>query len=64
MADPRVLVLLATFDGRPFLPEQLDSILDQVGVDVEVLISDDGSTDGPLEYLRGRAAADARSASW
>ena len=59
-AGPRVLVLLATFDGRRYLPAQLDSILAQHDVDVRVLISDDGSTDGTVDYLRERGAADER----
>ena len=58
--EPRVLVLLATFDGRLYLPAQLDSILAQHDVDVRVLISDDGSTDGTVDYLRERSAADDR----
>ena len=53
--EPRVLVLLATFDGRRYLPAQLDSILAQHDVDVRVLISDDGSTDGTVDYLRERS---------
>jgi rhamnosyltransferase len=57
---PRVAVLLATHDGRPFLEEQLDSILGQRGVSVEVFASDDASTDGTWEILEARARAEPR----
>jgi len=43
---PRVLVLLATYNGQAWLCEQVDSILSQNGVDVHVLIGDDVSKDG------------------
>ena len=48
---PKVTVLLATFNGVRFLEEQLTSLLDQEGVEIEVLVNDDGSTDGTLEIL-------------
>ncbi len=57
---PRVLVLLATFNGLPFLPEQLTGILAQRAVDVRILVSDDGSTDGTVDYLDRQVAADPR----
>jgi glycosyltransferase involved in cell wall biosynthesis len=48
---PKVTVLLATFNGARFLEEQLTSLIDQEEVDIEVLVNDDGSTDGTLEIL-------------
>lgn len=48
---PRILVLLTTHNGAQFLAEQLDSVLSQRGVAVDVLVSDDNSTDGTLEVL-------------
>lgn len=48
---PRVCVLLATFNGSPFLEEQLASILGQIGVDVEIFVRDDGSIDETLSIL-------------
>jgi len=57
---PRVTVLLATFNGRHWLPEQLASILDQTDVDVSVVVSDDTSTDGTHEWLVERASRDSR----
>jgi glycosyltransferase involved in cell wall biosynthesis len=51
----RISVVMATFNGMPFLPEQLTSILTQsIPVD-EIIIRDDGSADGSWEYLREQA---------
>lgn len=50
-----VLVLMAVKNGLPYLPEQLDSILSQNNCHVNILISDDQSTDGSLEYANKRA---------
>ena len=59
-AQPRVTVLLATHDGMPWLPEQVATILDQRGVDVELIISDDASADGSWAWLQDLATADER----
>lgn len=56
----RVTVLLATYNGRRWLPEQLDTILGQHDVDVTVVALDDGSSDGTVEWLAERASAEPR----
>jgi rhamnosyltransferase len=48
---PRVLVLLATCNGEPWLDEQLASLWAQHGVQVRVLASDDASTDNTRTIL-------------
>lgn len=48
---PKVLVLLATYNGRQWLSEQIRSILEQEGVDVFINIADDGSNDGTRELI-------------
>lgn len=52
----RVLVLMSTYNGEKYLREQIDSILNQVGVEVYLLIRDDGSNDSTCmiidEYVR------------
>ena len=40
-----VLVLMSTYNGARYLREQIDSILAQEGVDIHLLIRDDGSQD-------------------
>ncbi len=57
---PEVVVLLATYNGRRWLPEQLASILDQQGVRVRVVALDDESTDGTRDWLLEQAATDDR----
>lgn len=51
MKIPRVLVLMSTYNGGRFLEEQLDSILSQEGVDVSLLVRDDGSRDNTCQIL-------------
>lgn len=48
---PRVTVLMAVRDGIRFLPEQIDSIAAQYGIDLRLIVSDDGSNDGSYEFL-------------
>lgn len=57
---PRVAVLMATFNGRRWIDEQVRSILDQEDVDVRIVISDDGSTDGTVEHLCAWSAEEPR----
>lgn len=47
----RVLVLVSTYNGEKYLSEQLDSIINQQGVDVSVLVRDDGSSDRTIQIL-------------
>lgn len=42
---------MATYNGQKYIHEQLASILPQLGDDDEVIISDDGSTDGTLDII-------------
>ena len=46
-----VSVLLATYNGAPYLDEQLASIENQTYPAIDIWISDDGSTDATLEVL-------------
>ncbi len=54
--DARVLVLMATYNGQEHLAQQLDSILDQEGVEVFLRISDDCSTDNTFRILETYAS--------
>jgi rhamnosyltransferase len=49
---PRVAVILCSYNGEAWIYEQVQSILDQVGVEVVVYISDDCSTDGTGSIVR------------
>jgi rhamnosyltransferase len=56
---PNVLVLLAAFNGSQWIAEQIESILDQIEVDLDIVISDDGSSDNTLAVVE-RFAHDQR----
>jgi len=47
-----ISVCIATYNGEKYLREQLDSILPQLAESDEVVISDDGSTDGTIDLIR------------
>lgn len=42
---------MSTYNGERYLEEQLDSILNQQGVDIYLMVRDDGSTDGTCSIL-------------
>jgi rhamnosyltransferase len=44
-------VLLATYNGRQWLSQQLDTVFAQEGVEVHVMVGDDLSKDGTREFL-------------
>lgn len=51
MAGPRVSVLLPTHNATPHVRGALRSLIDQTFADFEVLVVDDGSTDGTRETV-------------
>lgn len=57
---PLVTIGLTAYNGIPWIQPALDSLLAQTWTDFELVISDDGSTDGTRAILRGRAARDPR----
>lgn len=57
-----VTVLMATYNGMKWLPEQLVSILEQEGVDLSLVVLDDESTDGTAEWIAEQARIDPRVA--
>jgi len=48
-----VSVCMATYNGERYLRTQLDSILDQLEHDDELLVQDDGSSDDTVAIVRG-----------
>lgn len=50
--SPRVTVLMTVYNGLPFLPEAIESVLRQTFADFELLLIDDASTDASLACIR------------
>lgn len=48
----RISVCMATYNGEKFIKEQIDSILNQIGQDDEIVISDDNSTDNTINIIK------------
>ncbi len=55
----QISVIVPTHDRAALLPRALDSALAQTGVDFEIIVADDGSTDDTTQVLE-RYAGDAR----
>ncbi len=55
-----VSVALASYNGEAYLEEQLTSILQNLREGDEVVVSDDGSTDGTRDLVRRMASEDGR----
>ncbi len=48
----RVNVLISAYNGRKYIREQIDSVLEQQGVEPYIYVRDDGSSDGTADYVR------------
>lgn len=51
-----VLVLLSAYNGEKYIKEQIETIVNQEGVNVSVLVRDDGSKDNTLDILKDIAS--------
>lgn len=51
MSVPTISIVTAVYNGLPFLKECIDSVCKQRFSNWELIISDDGSSDGSREYL-------------
>jgi glycosyltransferase involved in cell wall biosynthesis len=50
--NPTVSVVIPTFNYARFLPETLDSAIEQTFTDIEIIVVDDGSTDATPEVIQ------------
>ena len=50
--DEKVDILLATYNGEKYLKEQIESLLNQTYTNIQIIISDDCSTDGTRDILK------------
>jgi glycosyltransferase involved in cell wall biosynthesis len=51
MSNIKISVCLATYNGEKFIKEQLQSIIKQLSNEDEIIISDDGSSDGTVNII-------------
>eukprot|EP01036_Dinobryon_divergens_P006288 gene6288-8339_t len=42
---------MASYNGARYISEQIDSVIDQLNTNDELIISDDGSTDGTIDIV-------------
>ena len=47
----KISVCMATYNEAKYIREQLESILCQLSEDDEIIVSDDGSTDGTIDII-------------
>lgn len=52
MTSPVVSVVMATYNHAPYVAQAIESVLGQRGVDFELLIADDGSTDATVQAVK------------
>jgi len=57
---PKVLILIASYNGANWISEQVASILKQEDVDLSIVVHDDVSTDNTANILAGLAADEPR----
>lgn len=48
-----ISVCIATYNGERYIRQQIESIVCQLNVDDEIIVSDNGSTDGTLDIVKG-----------
>lgn len=60
MGRPKFAIVLAAYNGIPWIGEQVETILAQQGVDVTIFISVDKSTDGTERWVKDRAGIEPR----
>lgn len=52
-----ISVCIATYNGERFIKRQLESIISQLSAEDEIVISDDGSTDGTLDVVKAMSSS-------
>ena len=50
--NPKISVIMSVYNGKKYLIEAIESILNQTFTDFEFIIVNDGSTDNSLEIIQ------------
>ena len=58
--DPQISVVMSVYNGADSLGDSIRSVLTQEGVDLELIVVDDGSTDDSASLIRNLAEGDNR----
>lgn len=46
-----ISICIATYNGEQYIRQQINSILEQLSMEDEIIVSDDGSTDGTIDVI-------------
>lgn len=49
--NPKVSIIIISYNEKKYLPQAVNSCLSQSYDNIEIIIGDDGSTDGSIEYI-------------
>ncbi len=60
MSNPKVSILIPTYNVEPYLAQCMESVIKQTLKDIELICINDGSTDNSLSILKGYASKDPR----
>src|SRR4051794_31394978 len=60
MPSPHISVIIAAYNAQAYLQQSVRSVLDPSYTDLEVIVVDDGSSDGTAAVCRSLAADDRR----
>lgn len=58
--EKRVSVAMATYNGEKYLKQQIETILNNLGINDELIISDDGSVDNTIKIIENYMSKDSR----
>lgn len=61
MTEPKISVLIPLYNRKHYIAQALDSVFAQTFQDYEIIVRDDGSTDGSADFVAERYAAEISS---